>query len=164
MKNVVAYCRYSSDNQRVESISAQIRAIKEFCKKNNYNLVKIYADEAISGTSTEDREEFLQMIEDSKLCNFEYVIVHKFDRFARNRYDHAMYEKTLNDNGVKLLSVLEQVNDSPEGIILKSLITGMNEYFSANLSREVGKGLKENALKCIHTGGIPTFRLQSHSR
>ena len=69
MKNVVAYCRYSSDNQRVESISAQIRAIKEFCKKNNYNLVKIYADEAISGTSTEDREEFLQMIEDSKLCN-----------------------------------------------------------------------------------------------
>ena len=82
MKNVVAYCRYSSDNQRVESISAQIRAIKEFCKKNNYNLVKIYADEAISGTSTEDREEFLQMIEDSKLCNFECVIVHKF---AHNR-------------------------------------------------------------------------------
>ena len=97
MKNAVAYCRFSSDNQRVESISAQIRAIEEFCEKNNYHLVKIYVDEAISGTSTEDRENFLQMIEDSKLNNFEYVIVHKFDRFARNRYDHAIYEKKLNE-------------------------------------------------------------------
>ena len=155
MKNVVAYCRYSSDNQRVESIDAQIRAIEEFCEKNNYNLRKIYVDEATSGTSTEDRENFLQMIEDSKLNNFDYVIVHKFDRFARNRYDHAMYEKTLNDNGVKLLSVLEQVNDSPEAVILKSVLTGMNEYYSLNLAREVKKGLKENALKCVHTGGIP---------
>lgn len=155
MKNAVAYCRFSSDNQRVESISAQIRAIEEFCEKNNYNLRKIYVDEAISGTSTEDRENFLQMIEDSKLNNFDYVIVHKFDRFARNRYDHAIYEKKLNENGVKLLSVLEQLNDSPEAVILKSVLTGMNEYYSLNLAREVKKGLKENALKCVHTGGIP---------
>ena len=155
MINVVGYARYSSDNQREESIVAQERAIKEFCQKNNYNLIKLYKDEAISGTSIKDRAEFLELIEDSKKKEFQCVVVHKFDRFARNRYDHAIYEKKLNDNGVKLLSVLEQLNDSPESVILKSVLTGMNEYYSLNLSREVKKGLNENALKCIHNGGIP---------
>ena len=155
MINVVAYARFSSDNQRTESIDAQIRAIHDYCDKNGYNLVKVYKDEAISGTSTEDREQFLQMINDSKNKNFNYVVVHKFDRFARNRYDHALYEKKLENNGVKLLSVMEQLNDSPESVILKSVLTGMNEYYSLNLAREVRKGQKENALKCVHNGGIP---------
>lgn len=155
MINVVAYARFSSDNQRTESIDAQVRAICDYCDKNGYNLIKVYKDEAISGTSTEDREQFLQMINDSKNKNFKYVIVHKFDRFARNRYDHALYEKKLEDNGVKLLSVMEQLNDSPESVILKSVLAGMNEYYSLNLAREVRKGQKENALKCVHNGGIP---------
>ena len=155
MINVVAYARFSSDNQRTESIDAQIRAICDYCDKNGYNLVKIYKDEAISGTSTEDREQFIQMINDSKDKGFNYVVVHKFDRFARNRYDHALYEKKLEGNGVKLLSVMEQLNDSPESVILKSVLTGMNEYYSLNLAREVRKGQKENALKCVHNGGIP---------
>ena len=154
-KIAVAYCRFSSDNQRLESIDAQARAIKEYCRKEGYTLIKIYIDEAISGTSIDDREEFLQMIEDSKKKEFSHVIVHKFDRFARNRYDHAIYEKQLNENGVKLISVLEQLNDSPEAVILKSVLTGMNEYYSLNLAREVRKGQKENALKCVHNGGIP---------
>lgn len=153
MIDVVAYARFSSDNQRVESIEAQERAIKEFCLKNNFNLVKVYKDEAISGTSVKDREKFVEMINDSKNKSFKFVVVHKFDRFARNRYDHALYEKRLEDNGVKLLSVLEQLNDSPESVILKSVLTGMNEYYSLNLSREVKKGLNENALKCVHNGG-----------
>lgn len=155
MINVVAYARFSSENQRAESILAQVRGIEEYCKRNGYRLIKIYKDEAISGTSTEDREQFLQMIDDSKNKDFKFVIVHKFDRFARNRYDHALYEKKLEDNGVKLLSVMEQLNDSPESVILKSVLTGMNEYYSLNLAREVRKGQKENALKCVHNGGIP---------
>lgn len=155
MKKAVAYCRFSSDNQRTESIDAQVRAIEEYCRKEGYTLIKIYKDEAISGTSIDDREEFLKMIEDSKNKEFNYVIVHKFDRFARNRYDHAINEKKLNENGVKLISVLEQLNDSPEAVILKSVLTGMNEYYSLNLAREVRKGQKENALKCVHNGGIP---------
>lgn len=150
--NVVAYCRYSSDNQREESIDAQKRAIEEYCVKNNYNLVNYYIDAAVSGTTAE-RENFTKLIKDSKNKNFEAVIVHKFDRFARNRYDHVIFEKKLNDNGVKLLSVLEQLNDSPEAVILKSVLTGMNEYYSLNLAREVRKGQKENALKALHNGG-----------
>ena len=108
MINVVGYARYSSDNQREESIVAQERAIREFCQKNNYNLIKVYKDEAISGTSIKDRTEFLELIEDSKKKEFQCVVVHKFDRFARNRYDHAIYEKKLNDNGTTIVMVTHE--------------------------------------------------------
>lgn len=87
-----AYARYSSDNQREESITAQIHAIKEYCQKNNIHLVKIYTDEARSAT-TDDRPGFLQMIHDSQLGLFDVVIVHKLDRFSRDRYDSAFYKR-----------------------------------------------------------------------
>ena len=116
MKKAVGYCRYSSNNQREESIEAQIRAIEQYCKTKGIELIRFYKDEAISGTSIKDRESFLEMISDSKTG---------------------------------------ELNDSPESIILKSVLTGMNEYYSLNLSREVKKGKKENALKGVHNGGLP---------
>lgn len=150
----VAYARYSSDNQREESIDAQVRAIKEFCKKEKIDLIKIYKDEAKTAT-TDDREDFLNMISDSSYKNFDAVIVHKLDRFARNRYDSAFYKKKLKENGVRVISVLEYLDDSPESVILESVLEGMAEYYSKNLSREVMKGMKETALQCKHTGGTP---------
>ncbi|SNX54039.1 recombinase family protein [Thermoanaerobacterium sp. RBIITD] len=152
----VAYCRYSSDNQREESIEAQARAIKEYAEKNNIEIIKIYADEAKSAT-TDDRPQFLQMIKDSEMNIFQAVIVHKLDRFARNRYDSAFYKRLLKKNGVRLISVLEQLDDSPESIILESVLEGMAEYYSRNLAREVMKGLKENAFQARFNGGIPPF-------
>lgn len=153
MLNAVIYARYSSDNQREESIEAQIRAIKEYASKNDYQIIKIYTDEARTAT-TDDRPQFLQMIKDSVLGLFNTVIVHKLDRFARNRYDSAIYRKKLKDNGVRLISVLEPLDDSPESVILESVLEGMSEYYSKNLSREVMKGMKETALECKHNGGI----------
>jgi site-specific DNA recombinase len=154
--NAVEYVRYSSDNQREESIEAQRRAIREFADRNGYRIVSTYADEALSAT-TDNRPQFLQMVSDSKKGTFQVVICHKLDRFARNRYDSAFYKKTLKENGVRLVSVLENFDDSPESIILESVLEGMAEYYSANLAREVKKGLKENALECRHTGGKPPF-------
>lgn len=150
----VAYARFSSDLQREESIEAQVRAIKEFAEKNGYALQKVYADRGISGT-TDNRPQFQAMIEDVKKGQIAAVIVHKYDRFARNRADSAIYRRELEKQGVKLLSVLENFDDSPESIILQSVIEGYNEYYSKNLRREVMKGLKENALSCRHTGGTP---------
>lgn len=152
----VIYARYSSDNQREESIDAQIRAIKDFAQHNGYTIIREYIDEALSA-KTDNRPQFLQMISDSKNRQFEAVICHKLDRFARNRYDSAFYKRILKENGVKLVSVLENFDDSPESIILESVLEGMAEYYSANLAREVKKGLKENALDCKHTGGKPPF-------
>lgn len=151
---IAIYARYSSDNQRQESIDAQIRAIKEFCTKNKYDIVKIYIDEAQSAT-TDQRDQFLQMVNDSSDKFFDAVVVHKLDRFARNRYDSAFYKHELKKHGVKVFSVLEQLDDSPESVILESVLEGLAEYYSMNLAREVRKGLKENALKGLHNGGTP---------
>lgn len=156
MQRAAIYARYSSDNQREESIDAQIRAIEEFCKRNKYRIVRTYTDEALSAR-TDDRPQFIEMINDSKDKLFDVVICHKLDRFARNRYDSAFYKKKLAENNVRLISALENLDDSPESIILESVLEGMNEYYSANLSREVKKGMKENALSCLHTVGKPPF-------
>lgn len=150
----VAYCRFSSDGQREESIEAQIRAITEYAERSGYALHKVYADRGISGT-TDNRAEFQRMIDDAKHKKFDVVIVHKLDRFARNRADSAIYRRELTKYGVKLISVLENFDDSPESVILQSVIEGYNEYYSKNLRREVMKGLKENALTCRFTGGVP---------
>lgn len=148
------YARYSSDNQREESIDAQVRAIEEYCSKNNIQIVKVYADEARSAT-TDNRPQFLQMIADSRHGVFNALLVHKLDRFARNRFDSAFYKHQLKLNGVRVISILEQLDDSPESIILESVLEGMAEYYSANLAREVAKGMKETALQCKHNGGLP---------
>lgn len=153
MLKAAIYARYSSDNQREESIEAQIRAIEQFASKNNIQIVKTYTDKAKSAT-TDNRPMFLQMIKDSELGIFNAVIVHKLDRFSRNRYDSAFYKKTLKKSDVRVMSVLENLDDSPESIIMESLLEGMAEYFSINLSREVMKGMKETAYQAKHNGGI----------
>lgn len=153
---VVAYARFSSDNQREESIDAQLRAIRSYCDQRNYILLDTYVDEARSAT-TDDRPSFQRMVRDAAAGNFSAVVVHKLDRFSRNRYDSAIYKKQLRDHGVRVESVLEHLDDSPESVILESLLEGMSEYYSKNLAREVRKGQNENALKCRHNGGVPLY-------
>ena len=154
----VAYPRYSSDNQREESISAQMKAIAEYCKRKGYSLIGSYPDEAKTAT-TDRRPNFQKMIKDSDRGLFDVVVVHKLDRFARDRYDSAHYKRKLKRNGVRVESVLEQLDDSPESIILESVLEGMGEYYSKNLSREVLKGMNENAEAGIHVGGRPPYGL-----
>ncbi len=155
MRNrAVIYARFSSENQRDESIDAQIRAIKEYADKNNIEIVKIFTDRAKSATSS-NRPEFQNMIKFCEADNtgISMVIVHKLDRFSRDKYDSVMYKQKLKVKGIRVVSVLENLNDSPESLILESVIEGMAQYYSANLAREVAKGQKENALKAMHNGG-----------
>ena len=152
MKTAVAYTRFSSDNQREESIDAQKRQINAYAKLHNITILETYVDEAKSAT-TDNRPAFLKMINEVK--DIDYVIVHKLDRFARNRYDSAIYRNKLKKKGIKVVSVLENLDDSPESVILESVLEGMNEYYSLNLAREVKKGHNENAYKALHNGGTP---------
>lgn len=151
---VALYARFSSDNQRSESIDAQVRAMEAYCKQHSYVIVNTYVDEAKSAT-TDRRPAFQQMISDSSSHSFDILLVHKLDRFARNRYDSAVYKRELKKNGVTVYSVLENLDDSPESIIMESVLEGMSEYYSQNLAREVMKGMRETALQGKHTGGKP---------
>ena len=149
---VACYARYSSSQQREESISAQLRAMRKYCKDNAFEIVATYVDEAFSAT-TDKRPQFQQMISDSAEKLFDIVLVHKLDRFARNRYDSSLYKQKLRRNGVRVCSVLERLDNSPESILLEGLLESINEFYSANLARETMKGLRENALKCQYNGG-----------
>lgn len=151
---VACYARYSTSMQREESISAQMRAMKKFCDDNGWVIVKRYVDEAYSAT-TDKRPQFQEMISDSCNKEFEIVLVHKLDRFARNRYDSSLYKQKLRKNGVRLCSVPERIDNTPESILLEGLLESINEFYSANLARESMKGMRENALQCLHNGGTP---------
>ena len=106
----VIYARYSSDNQREESIEGQIRECTAYAEKNGITIVKHYIDRAISA-KTDNRPEFQQMIKDSDKKLFDIVLVWKLDRFARNRYDSARYKTQLKKNGVKLMSATEIISE-----------------------------------------------------
>ena len=154
MNRAVVYARFSSDNQRDESIDAQLRAINEYADKNNIKIVNQFIDRAKSATS-DKRPEFQNMIKfyEADTTGISMVIVHKLDRFSRDKYDSAMYKQKLKVKGIRVVSVLENLDNSPESLILESVIEGMAQYYSANLAREVAKGQRENGLRAMHNGG-----------
>ncbi len=156
MKNAVIYARYSSDKQSEQSIEGQVRVCKEFAERNNYRIADIYIDRAISG-KTDNRPALQKMLKDSAEKTFEIVIVYKLDRFARDRYASAVNKALLKKNGVKLVSAVENITESPEGIILESLIEGMAEYYSVELAQKVKRGRVESINKGNTIGGVLTF-------
>lgn len=92
------------------------------------------------------------MIADAKKKLFDAVVVYKTDRFARNKYDSAIYKRQLRQNDVKIYYAAESIPDGPEGIILESLMEGLAEYYSAELAQKIKRGMTESALKCQSTG------------
>lgn len=148
----IIYARYSSDNQREESIDGQIRECKAFADKNDIRIIDTYIDRALSA-KTDNRPSFQQMIKDRSKGLFDVIIVWKLDRFARNRYDSAHYKNILKKNSVKVISVTEAISSGAEGILLESMLEGYAEYYSAELAEKINRGLTENALKCKYNGG-----------
>ena len=148
----VIYARYSSDAQREESIDAQIRENTAFAQRSGIEIVGTYIDRALSA-KTDNRPEFQQMIRDSAKKKFDVVIVWRLDRFSRNRYDSARYKSILKKNNVRVISATENISETPEGILLESVLEGYAEYFSAELAVKVTRGMKENVLKGQYNGG-----------
>jgi len=152
MTKAVIYARYSSHNQREESIEGQIRECKRFAEQNGFVVIGEYIDRALSG-KTDNRADFQRMIRDSEKGHFQAVLMYTLDRFARNRYDSATYKAKLKRNGVRVYYAKQYIPDEPEGIILESVLEGYAEYYSENLSRNIKRGLTENALAGKVNGG-----------
>ena len=155
MKAVI-YARYSSDNQREESIDGQLRECMEYATYNEMQVVDNYIDRALSA-KTDNRPNFQRMIKDSAKGIFDVIIVWKLDRFARNRYDSAHYKNILKKNGVKVVSATESISQDASGILLESMLEGYAEYYSAELAEKVKRGMTENALKGLWNGGQVPF-------
>ena len=146
------YCRYSSHGQTEQSIEGQLRDNYEFAEREGYTIVAEYIDRARTGRS-DNRDDFQRMIADAAKKQFSVVIVWKLDRFARNRYDSAIYKAKLKKYGIRVISAKENLTDTPEGIILEGMLESMAEYYSANLSVNVRRGIRETIAKGNWYGG-----------
>ena len=156
MKSAVIYARYSSNAQTEQSIEGQLRVCQQFAKQNDYYIVDTYIDRATTGTN-DSRIAFQQMIKDSKKKQFEVVIVYKLDRFARNSFDAVNNKHKLKENGVRVVSAMENIPDTPEGKLMEAMLEGFNQYFSEELGQKVNRGLVESWLKGNATGGNRLF-------
>ncbi len=149
----VIYARFSSNNQREESITAQLRKGHDYCQKEGYTVVREYIDEAKSGKTIEKRDAFRAMMNDSAYGEFDVMVTHKFDRFARNRMEAALVKHHLMQNNVRIEYVEYRIDGSPESVMLEAVMEGQAEFFSLNLSREVIKGQTENVHQGKYNGG-----------
>ena len=150
--NAVIYARYSSHSQTEQSIEGQLRDCHEYARRYDINVVGEYIDRATSGM-TDERPEFQRMIADAAKKQFERVIVWKLDRFARNRYDSALYKHRLKQYGIRVISAMENVGEGDESILLEALLEASAEYYSLDLKKKIKRGQRENIAKGKYCGG-----------
>ena len=139
------YARVSSDRQDVDlSVSAQLRALRDYADKNGYTVAREFVDEAESGRIA-DRPEFSKMIEEASRPNapFQEILVWKFSRFTRKREHAVAFKSMLRRKGVRVVSITEQADDSPTGKLLEGIIESVDEFYSENLAQEVMRGMRE---------------------
>lgn len=141
MKLAVVYARYSSDLQTEQSIEGQLHVCQDYAKRNDILILDTYIDRAMTGTN-DKRETFQQMLKDSDKKAWDYILVYKLDRFSRNKYEMTIHRKHLKDNGVKILSAMENIPDSPEGILLEFLLEGFEQANGHNRLKKLNSEFK----------------------
>ena len=158
--NVVIYARFSSHSQTEQSIEGQLKVCYEYAKAHDYTVIGEYIDRVQSDT-TDNRTDFQRMIADSEKRTFEGVLVYQLDRFARNRYDSAIYKAKLKKNGVRVLSAKENITDDASGILIEGVLESIAEYYSVELAQKIHRGMSINAEKCLSNGSNPGLGLRS---
>ena len=158
-EKAVVYARFSSDKQTEDSIEAQLRACREYAARHDMEIVEVYADEAVSGkgSKTAKRKQYQRMLRDCEKGQFSVILIHKYDRIARNLGEHVNLEARLEALDVRLIAVAQDFGNSKEAKIMRALMYSLSEYYIDNLAEEIRKGLKETALKAKHTGGYAPF-------
>ena len=153
------YARVSSDRQDVDlSVSAQLRALKEYAKANGYSIAREYIDEAESGRVA-NRPQFREMIEEGSKpkAPFEVILVWKFSRFTRKREHAVAFKSQLRRKGIRVVSITEQAEDNATGRLLEGIIESVDEFYSENLAQEVVRGMREAASRGFFLGSKAPF-------
>ena len=151
------YARVSSDRQDVDlSVSAQLRALRDYADKNDYEVVREYVDEAESGRVM-NRPEFQKMLDEAKRAEspFEEILVWKFSRFTRKREHAVILKSMLRRKGLRVVSITEQAEDNPTGRLLEGIIESVDEFYSENLAMEVLRGMREAASRGFWVAPMP---------
>ena len=150
--NAVVYARFSSHRQGEQSIEGQLAEARRYADAHGLTIIHEYCDRAMTGRN-DNREQFQLMLADAAKHIFDALIVWKTDRIGRNKEEIALNKYHLKKNGVKIYYVAESIPDTPEGIILESVIEGMAAYYSEQLSQNIRRGQRASAAKAQRIGG-----------
>lgn len=150
--NAVIYTRFSSQSQDKQTTEVQLKACREFAEKHGYVVIDEYSDEAYTGKN-DKRPAFRQMLKDSEKGRFQFVIVYKYDRFARNIRLSLNYEAELEARGIITLSTIEPYSNDANGKLMRGMNYLIAEFYSNDYSQRIRKGLENTASKCFSTGG-----------
>ena len=152
--NLVGYCRVSTDtSDQINSLEAQKKFFEEYAKKNGHNLVRIYADEGISGTKTKNRKEFLRLMRDAGNGLFDMVVVKDISRFARNTVDLLNSTRTLKALNIETLFLTANMTVLGNSEFVLTIFGALAQEESANTSKRVKFGKQRNAEK----GRVPNI-------
>lgn len=151
MTRAAIYARFSSHNQRSESIEIQVDRCQEFAAANEYDVVAVYTDYAQTGTNA-DRAGLQSMIADAKRKMFDAVIIYKVTRIMRNRDEMALLRITLAKSGVEIIYAGEDISQGSAGILQLGLLETVAEYESALDAERIREGIKKNAERCMANG------------
>ena len=159
MKKAAIYARFSSHLQTEESIEAQVRACREYAAQHDISVLQIYKDEAVSGkgSKTYARKQYQALLRACDKGAYDVILIHKYNRIARNLSEHVTLEKRLSEDSVELIAVAEDFGHSKQSKVMKAMMWALSEYYIDDLADETRKGLKETALKAKHNGGFAPF-------
>ena len=147
------YARFSSHNQRSESIEIQVEKSRAYCEENALDVVRVYTDYAHTGTNT-DREGFQSMMEDAKAGIFDYVVIYKVTRIMRNRDEMALARIMLRKSGVEILYAGESLGGGSTRVLQLGMLEVLAEYESALNAERVRDGIQKNAERGMANGQV----------
>ena len=150
-RRAASYARFSSHNQRSESIEIQEDNNLAYCAINDLDVVAMYADQAKSGRTTA-RADFQRMVADAKAGLFDYVVIYKVTRIMRNRDEMAMLRVELRKHGVEILYSGEDIGKGSDAVLQLGLKEVLAEWESAQLGERIVDGISKNAERCIANG------------
>lgn len=162
------YVRVSTDKQEELSPDSQEKLLREYAKKNNIIIIKIFWEIGVSGRKAEKRPEFQKMIASAKSKEHpvDVILVWKFSRFARNQEESIVYKSLLlKKHNVSVVSVSEPLIDGPFRGLIERIIEWMDEYYSIRLSGEVTRGMTEKALRGGYQARPPLgYKIVEHGK
>lgn len=148
----IAYYRFSSHSQNEASIDQQREQAQAFAKAHGYNIVKEYEDAAMSGT-TSDRPQYQLMLSEVGTIRPAAVILWKTDRLGRDRFELADAKRWIRDAGCRICLIAEPTpDDSPESVLMETMMEGMAEFYSRQLSVNIRRGMTYNAGHALYNG------------
>lgn len=170
MKGAVIYARYSSERQNEQSIEGQLRICNQYAADNGLTILDTYIDRAMTGTN-DNRPAFRQMLSDSeKPVPWDIVLVYAIDRFGRNSIEIAVNKQRLKKNKKTLISATQRTSENIDGtknldgILLENVYIGLAEYYSAELSQKIKRGLNESRRKGLSQGGRIAYGYRVENR